>query len=558
MDDEEAGASPVGWRIEAFANNNRGAPSYLLNPRPGRLDHYPDPGGQSPADDDYETRYYFERQPTPSFEETLRSQARPPPIQRAEGSAGAGREHTAQSHHLPRVEHMASSAARRFSGDGLDYRRPAGSARSQEVAASVDLTGDGEMDEDVAEAIDLSQDDDNDDGNIIDLTGDESGNGASHDGQGQRVAWGATREGQIMWHAREARLARERQAERGSLQRDENRRRHAPRLPRGMDIIIDLDNGDEEWNVDVDVDIHAAAAPQHQPPQPQQPPRHHVPSSPEIEFISSRTLPSGPRRPHLPVPPTRNDAHPNADLHGNFDDDDDAAAANNSDEDIQFLRSAPLPEHEQRRRAANEQMDNVLDLFGTLNGRFTHLRAQVERFHEQVHRTRTRFGAGGQNAWEREPVPPSRSASRGRMGAGAPHIRVGVGAFMAPVMDFEMVGFEIGGGRAREHPPPPPTYNAPPKAPEGFTRSPEEEGGSLVCPNCEEELCVGGDDVKRQVWIVKGCGHVYCGECTANRSAKRSAKGKERPASTNPFKVCVVEGCDKNVSNKKSMIQVFL
>jgi hypothetical protein len=129
---------------------------------------------------------------------------------------------------------------------------------------------------------------------------------------------------------------------------------------------------------------------------------------------------------------------------------------------------------------------------------------------------------------------------------------------MAPVLDFDATGFDLVNPRAREAPAPPPTYNAPPKAPEGFTRSPEEEGGALICPNCEEELCVGSDDTKRQVWIVKGCGHVYCGECTANRSAKRSAKGKERPANTNPFKVCVVDGCDKNVSNKKSMIQVFL
>jgi hypothetical protein len=279
-----------------------------------------------------------------------------------------------------------------------------------------------------------------------------------------------------------------------------------------MDIIIDLDNGDEEWNVDA--------------PAPGQ-----APSSPEIEFISSRTIPGG-RRPHGSLSPL-----PNGLPRDNSD----------GDEEVEFLRANALPEHEQRRRQANEQMDNVLDLF-TLNGRFTHLRAQIERFHDQVNRTRTQFGN------QQEPVAPSRSASRGR----APHIRVGVGAFMAPVMDFEMVGFEIGPRGGREAPPPPPTYTAPPKAPEGFTRSPEEDGGALVCPNCEDELCVGGDETKRQVWIVKGCGHVYCGECTTNRSLKRSAKGKERPANTLPFKTCVVDGCDKNVTNKKSMIQVFL
>jgi hypothetical protein len=262
-----------------------------------------------------------------------------------------------------------------------------------------------------------------------------------------------------------------------------------------MDIIIDLDNGDEEWNVD-------APAPE--------------PSSPEIEFISSRTIPG--RR--LP-PPT-----------GNVSDGDE----------VEFVRSNALPEAEQRRRQRNQELDNVMDLFGTLNGRFTHLRAQVDRFHAQINRTRHSFN---------EPIAPTRGVSRGR------HPHVHVGAFMAPVLDFDVVGFNIGPG-AREAPAPPPTYSAPPKAPEGFTRSPEEEGGALICPNCEEELCVGSDETKRQVWIVKGCGHVYCGECTANRSAKRSAKGKEKPANTNPFKVCVVDGCDKNVSNKKSMIQVFL
>jgi hypothetical protein len=336
---------------------------------------------------------------------------------------------------------MASSATRRFAGDGFDYRRPAGSAQQSQATASVDLTGDDDMDED--DTIHVRQDN-----NVIDLTADDSGYGASHDGQ-------------IPHQAREQRRERERQREQQESHSHRNRR-HAPRLPRGMDIIIDLDNGDEEWNVDA--------------PAPGQ-----APSSPEIEFISSRTIPGG-RRPHGSLSPL-----PNGLPRDNSD----------GDEEVEFLRANALPEHEQRRRQANEQMDNVLDLF-TLNGRFTHLRAQIERFHDQVNRTRTQFGN------QQEPVAPSRSASRGR----APHIRVGVGAFMAPVMDFEMVGFEIGPRGGREAPPPPPTYTAPPKAPEGFTRSPEEDGGALVCPNCEDELCVGGDETKRQVWIVKGCGHV--------------------------------------------------
>jgi hypothetical protein len=406
MDDDEASASPA-WRYASFPDNREALPT--LHPTGLPFDDLYD-DRHSPADDNYQprARYHFERQPTPSFESTLRSQARPP-IERA--SSSARHSHTAGLH-LPRLGNMASSAApRRFAGDGLDYRRPAGSARERATAASVDLTGD---EDDVA--VDLSQDD------IIDLTADDSGYGAGH----------------------EEDHAREQERDRGS--QESHRRRHAPRLPRGMDIIIDLDNGEEEWYAD-------RPAPQ--------------PSSPEIEFISSR-----PREGRRLPPPT----------HGN----------NSDGEEVEFIRANALPEAEARRRQRNEELDNVMDLFGTLNGRFTHLRAQVDRFHAQVNRTANRF---------HEPVAPSRSASRGR----APHVRVG--AFMAPVLDFDAIGFDLG-PRVREAPPPPATYTPPSAAPEGFTRSPEEEGGPLICPNCEEELCVGRDEIKRQVWIVKGCGHV--------------------------------------------------
>lgn len=365
---------------------------------------------------------------------------------------------------------MASSAPRRFPGDGLDYRRPVGLARAQD-AASVDLTRDEENMEDVA--IDLSRDED-----IIDLTADDSGYGAGQDGNSEP------------------------QGDNGEGQQHLNRSRPAnsvaPRLPRGMDIIIDLDNGDEEWR------IATPQAPE--------------PGSPEIEFISSRRLDP----PRFPTPVW----DPNT-LDG---------------DDVEFLRENALPQEEARRRR-NQDIDTVMDLLGTMNGRFTHLRAQVDRFNAQVNRTADRFRRG--------PVPPPRGTPRA-------HTHVRVGAFVAPTLDFNMLGFDMGmpGGRAAE-PPPPPTYRAPSEAPDGFTRSPKEKD-VLVCPNCSGELCVGEDEVKRQVWIVKGCGHVYCGECTANRSAKRSAKGKERPANTKPFKECQVEGCGKTVTHRKAMIQVFL
>ena len=80
--------------------------------------------------------------------------------------------------------------------------------------------------------------------------------------------------------------------------------------------------------------------------------------------------------------------------------------------------------------------------------------------------------------------------------------------FRAPVdLDFLQAGFNY------EHPSRPqtqprlPTYDAPPPAQDGFTRSPQEDD-ILVCPNCDDELGVGEDDLKRQVWVVKACGHV--------------------------------------------------
>lgn len=66
-------------------------------------------------------------------------------------------------------------------------------------------------------------------------------------------------------------------------------------------------------------------------------------------------------------------------------------------------------------------------------------------------------------------------------------------------LDYEIAGFALAT--------PPPTYKAPSPAQEGFTRSPREED-VLVCPNCEQELGTGEEELKRQVWVVRSCGHV--------------------------------------------------
>ncbi|KAL2838818.1 hypothetical protein BJY01DRAFT_219742 [Aspergillus pseudoustus] len=97
------------------------------------------------------------------------------------------------------------------------------------------------------------------------------------------------------------------------------------------------------------------------------------------------------------------------------------------------------------------------------------------------------------------------------------------------------------------------SYKAPSPAPEGYTRSIQEDDVA-ICPNCEEELGTG-DDVKQQIWVAKQCGHVYCGECATNRSLTKAKKTTSR---TKPFAKCQVEDCGKSISAPKSMFQVYL
>jgi hypothetical protein len=364
---------------------------------------------------------------------------------------------------------------RRFEGDGFDYRRPVGWPPRDDDAAHVDLSGDDD---------------------VIDLTSDDPAP-ATHT------------------HAPSAGL----QPHWGGQRRTGNN--GPPRLPRGMDIIIDLDNGEEEWRMAT-------------PPQQDQPRPAIEPESPEIEFISSRRV----------DPQSREQSVPNR--------------QNHDGDDVEFLRANPLPADE-RRRHMDAELEEVLGLLNRGRAGFAHLRAHIERTHAQIDRTTELFRRG--------PVAPPRN----------PRARATIRTFIAPVnMDFGVVGFDMGLGGNRVPEPPPPTYEAPAQAPEGFTRSPEEKD-VLLCPNCDDELCTGEDENKRQVWVIKHCGHVsfyrgipfvrssnpfqaYCGECTHNRSAKRSAKGKEKqvPARTNPFKECVVDGCEKKRLSPKAMIQIFL
>lgn len=74
-------------------------------------------------------------------------------------------------------------------------------------------------------------------------------------------------------------------------------------------------------------------------------------------------------------------------------------------------------------------------------------------------------------------------------------------------LDFSSQAFPLGDAIAAARQPPLPTYDAPSPPRKGFTRTPKTDD-VLVCPNCEEELGIGQDDTKRQVWVVRACGHV--------------------------------------------------
>ncbi|KAF2873639.1 hypothetical protein BDV95DRAFT_349505 [Massariosphaeria phaeospora] len=233
--------------------------------------------------------------------------------------------------------------------------------------------------------------------------------------------------------------------------------------------------------------------------------------SPEIQFISARRLDPPLRQ----DPPTR---HPHI-----------------AEDDVQFVGETRLPEARRVRNLGMYLFENPVRPHHPAHPFVQDIRARMlEQLQNRQH----------------SPVPPPRGGQR------RPHAQIHVG-WVAPALDFGSVGFDlgIGGGPV----PPPPTYDAPEAAPEGFTRS-VAENDALICPHCGDELCTGDSEQKRQVWIVKICGHVYCGECTANRGGKRSTKGKEKqpPPRTKPFKECVVKGCQKRINTRSAMVQIFL
>jgi len=73
------------------------------------------------------------------------------------------------------------------------------------------------------------------------------------------------------------------------------------------------------------------------------------------------------------------------------------------------------------------------------------------------------------------------------------------------MLDFETAAFHV--HRDVTAPPPLPLYDAPAPARPGYTRS-AAESDVIICPNCNGELGIGDDELKRSVWVIKKCGHV--------------------------------------------------
>ncbi|KAL2357573.1 hypothetical protein BJ546DRAFT_314700 [Cryomyces antarcticus] len=228
---------------------------------------------------------------------------------------------------------------------------------------------------------------------------------------------------------------------------------------------------------------------------------------------------------------------------------DRAAPAN---DDLEFVSSRPVPQP-QAGTAYNSALWGTPPWAGVNSGRPA----------SAGHRTRTIDRPEIAEVLTRERVMANPNMRRllGRFNAAVQAVEdndveiIALEPHVLPMMNmnYNAVGFDLGAD-AR---PPSPKYSPPPPAPEGFTRSPQEDD-VLVCPNCGDELCTGESDIKRQAWLLKGCGHVYCGDCTHHRS---SGKHKSKEMATNrplprPFRQCVVDGCTRK-AGKSALIQLW-
>lgn len=191
--------------------------------------------------------------------------------------------------------------------------------------------------------------------------------------------------------------------------------------------------------------------------------------SPEVEFVSERRLPTLPRPPSVSFAST-------ADVMNLIDDDSDG-------NEIEFVGETFIIRETES--VSQSEFIPVSDVQHT---------ARQGRYFNRI--------TVGFHA----PLDPRPSSTTGHRQPGPSRSAHGTFRFATPHLDFFRIGFDLGIETAE---PPAPTYRRPSPPPDGFTRSGQEDD-VLICPNCDRELCSGDTDVRRQVWIIKGCGHVSC------------------------------------------------
>lgn len=301
--------------------------------------------------------------------------------------------------------------------------------------------------------------------------------------------------------------------------------------------------------------------PAHPPPPP--PAQNAAPSSPEVEFVSSRTIPGRRQAPATAVDLT--DVEDDFEFEMFFADFGPRHGVNRAPPGDGGFRT--------RSRRNSPVHRRLMHILGERTSVQQH---QHQRLRERRDQRDTRPRTSQRAPYIQRLI--------GRDPDGLLELNNAHTGFLGPgVMNYGAAAFDLGLERETT-----PTYEAPPKAPSGFTRSPEE-GDALACPNCDAELCAGPEgDEKRQVWVIRACGHVstplaaqsptqpkhfnrirfnandgkvYCGECARNRHASKR-KGKEPAGSgsrlPNPFQKCVVKDCGKKCTARTAMVQLFL
>lgn len=208
------------------------------------------------------------------------------------------------------------------------------------------------------------------------------------------------------------------------------------------------------------------------------------------------------------------DLDPRIDEYGNFAETsrDHGGERDNGDEpieieepDVQIIWASrphnPVPHHPRPRPTLSRSNGNISYV--------SMLRDGVTHQHPSGQRSRSSLGDHLQNFhhfW-------TRAGSEGRQrileagGLRQPVRELPHSTNLPPIdLDYDLPGFQMATDPGLPRPPLP-TYSSPPPVRPGFTRSPQDDD-ILVCPNCDEELGSNDDELKRQVWVIKSCGHV--------------------------------------------------